>query len=501
MNEEVFGDPVAALWFAGVIAALVLLFALGVRLPIPPAGWRRRLSRSAVVGGAVGITILANMALYRHDSHVDMTRSAAFTPSAEAQRVVRDLKQPLDLAYFYQKQDPAARSLLTTLNLLARLNPMLRLETVDTDQNPARANELGVRIYNTAVVRSGDRRIEVLTTDDQEIALAMLRATRARETVICFATGHGEYDIDNFEFHTHFEGTHSHSHNTEGMALVQMQQHGLGRLRRAVEKLGLLPRKVTIAAGQAVPADCAALVEANPRTRYAPPESEILRRYLVQGGSLLLLIEPDYPVEERLAAVLAEAGTRIGEGVIVDPAGHYFSDEQMVAIAQYARHPITRGLALSIYPGARPIAAAGSARVNATVLFSSTPQSFLLPERGSARDAAAEAERGPEPLAVAAEGRLGTGAGARPFRLVAVGDADFASNSFFPYLSNADMVLNSLAWLAHEERAPTAKPAVEVLPTVVLTGADVRSIFIATVLLLPGSVALAGGLVWWWRRS
>ncbi len=180
MNEEVFGDPVAALWFAGVIAALVLLFALGVRLPIPPAGWRRRLSRSAVVGGAVGITILANMALYRHDSHVDMTRSAAFTPSAEAQRVVRDLKQPLDLAYFYQKQDPAARSLLTTLNLLARLNPMLRLETVDTDQNPARANELGVRIYNTAVVRSGDRRIEVLTTDDQEIALAMLRAfTRA----------------------------------------------------------------------------------------------------------------------------------------------------------------------------------------------------------------------------------------------------------------------------------------------------------------------------------
>jgi len=90
---------------------------------------------------------------------------------------------------------------------------------------------------------------------------------------------------------------------------------------------------------------------------------------------------------------------------------------------------------------------------------------------------------------------------AAPFRLIVVGDADFASNSFFPYLSNADFALGSLAWLVHEEKAPTMKPPVEVLPTVVLTGADVRWIFIYTVLLLPGSVALLGGLVWWRRRA
>ncbi|HEV2548748.1 MAG TPA: Gldg family protein [Stellaceae bacterium] len=500
-TESMFGEPMAALWFVGVLAALVLLFVIGARLPIPLSGLRRWLVRCAILGGAVGITILANMALYRHDSHVDLTRSAAFTPSAEAQQVVRSLRHPLDLAYFYQKQDPAARSVITTLNLLARLNPMLRLETVDTDQNPARANELGVRIYNTAVVRSADRRIEVLTTDDREIALAILRATRERETVICFATGHGEYDIDNFEFHTHFEGSHSHSHNVEGMAVVQMEQHGLGRLRRAVEKLGLMPRKVTIAAGQSVPPDCAALVEANPRTRYAPPESGILRAYLERGGSLLLLIEPDYPVDETLAALATDAGVRIGEGVVVDPAGHYFTDEQMIAITQYARHPITQGLALSIYPGARPIAPAASDRVNAIVLFSTSRQSFLIPERGGVSGAAIEGERTSMPLAVAAEGRLGTSSDGRPFRVVAVGDADFASNSFFPYLSNADMALNSLVWLAHEERAPSARPEVEVLPTVVLTGSDVRWIFIACVLILPGVVALLGSVVWWQRRS
>ena len=159
---------------------------------------------------------------------------------------MRTLRQPVDLTYFYQKQDPAARGTKTMLELLGRLNPNLRVEVVDTDQSPARANRMGVRVYNTAVLSAGDRRIEVLTTDERDIALAILRVTRARETVICFATGHGEYDIDNFEFHTHFEGTHGHSHDVEGMAVVQMERHGLGRLRRATEKLGLAARKTSI---------------------------------------------------------------------------------------------------------------------------------------------------------------------------------------------------------------------------------------------------------------
>jgi hypothetical protein len=137
-----------------------------------------------------------------------------------------------------------------------------------------------VQVYNTAVVRAGDRRVQVITTDEGEIAMAILRAIRSRETVICFATGHGEYDIDNFAFHTHFEGVQGHSHNIEGTAVVQMQQHGLGRLRQTIKKLGLVARNTLVAGGQQVPADCAALVEANPRTRYTGPDSDVVRAYL-----------------------------------------------------------------------------------------------------------------------------------------------------------------------------------------------------------------------------
>src|SRR4029079_6428827 len=195
----------------------------------------------------------------------------------------------------------------------------LAVETVDIDRNPARASTFGVRLYNTAVIVTRSHRLRCLTAADRETALGLLRALRRQQPVVCFATGHGEYDIDNFEFHTHFEGSHSHSHNAEGMALDQMEQPGLGRLRRALEKLGLEPRKVELRPGRPLPRDCAALVDANPRTPHLPAEADLLRAYLAGGGSYMLLLEPDFAVEERMAAVIAEAGARIGKGVIVDP--------------------------------------------------------------------------------------------------------------------------------------------------------------------------------------
>jgi ABC-type uncharacterized transport system involved in gliding motility auxiliary subunit len=212
----------------------------------------------------------------------------------------------------------------------------------------------------------------------------------------------------------------------------------------------------------------------------------------------MLLVEPDFAIEERLEAVLAQAGAHVGDGVIVDPQDHYFTDEQMIAVTRYSNHPVTRAQALSFYPGARPVEPVSRDGVRAVALFASSAQSYLVRDRMRYREEAASAVRRAYPLAVAAEGRMSEKAA--PFRLIVVGDADFASNSFFPYLANADIVLASVSWLLHEDRVPTLKPPVEVLPLVTLTNVQVRWVFILTVLLLPGAVALAGLGVWLWRR-
>jgi ABC-type uncharacterized transport system involved in gliding motility auxiliary subunit len=341
--------------------------------------------------------------------------------------------------------------------------------------------------------------MQVVTAEDRDLALGILRLTRAEEKTICFGAGHGEYDVDNMEYHTHFEGVHSHSHGAEGIGVVLMEQHGVGRLRRALESLGFSPRKVVLATAGRVPADCAAFVEAGPRTLYSPPETRALEDYLAAGGAALLLYDIDFPVEPRLAALFARAGVRVADGAVSDPLDHYFTDEQMVAVTRYAAHPVTRGLALTFYPGARPLEVLPAPGVTVTPLFQSSAESVLRPVRGPAA-APAEPRRGAHVLAIAAEGTWPGAAAPRPFRLVVIGDADFASNSFFPYMSNSDLALAALAWLVGEERAPTMKPPVEVLPTVILTNRQVQGIFVFSVVVLPGLAVVTGGVVWWRRR-
>ena len=487
-------------WFVVLLAALLLLFAAGVRLPAARTGWRRRLARGGVVAAAAAVVLLANVALYRHDVHLDVTSSRAFTPSPEAQRVIRSLATDVELTYFYQKQNPAGRAAKRMVEIMGRASPRLHVRTVDPDQQPGLTSRYGVRVYNVAVLEADGRRIQVVTTEDRELALAILRLTRSEEKTICFAAGHGEYDIDNMEYHTHFEGVHAHSHGAEGIAVVLMEQHGVGRLRRALESLGFAPRTVTLATAGRVPAECAALVEAGPRTLYSPLESQAIEEYLARGGAALLMYDIEFPVEPRLAALLAKAGIRLGEGVVTDPLDHYFTDAQMVAVTRYAPHPVTRGLALTFYPGARPLEALPAPGVTVTPLFRSSAESSIRPVRGAARLDPGGEKRGAHALAIAAEGRWPGVPPGKPFRLVAIGDGDFASNSFFPYMSNSDFALAALAWLVGEEGAPTMKPPVEVLPTVVLTNQQVRGIFLFCVIGLPGLAVAIGGVVWWQRR-
>src|SRR5260370_9962058 len=108
------------------------------------------------------------------------------------------------------------------------------------------------------------------------------------------------------------------------MGVVQMEQHGLGRMRRAIEKLGMEARKVELRPGRPLPENCAALIDANPRTPHLPAEADLLRAYLARGGNYMLLLEPHFALEPRLAAGLAQAGARVGEGGIVHPVDHYF---------------------------------------------------------------------------------------------------------------------------------------------------------------------------------
>jgi len=108
---------------------------------------------------------------------------------------------------------------------------------------------------------------------------------------------------------------------------------------------------------------------------------------------------------------------------------------------------------------------------------------------------------GRRPLAVAVEGTWpDPTAASKPFRLVVVGDGDFASNSFLPYMANSDLALAMVRWAVREEQAPVVAVRMPVPPLVLLTKGQMQRIFLVIEILLPLSVIAVGGVVWWRRR-
>ena len=81
-----------------------------------------------------------------------------------------------------------------------------------------------------------------------------------------------------------------------------------------------------------------------------------------------------------------------------------------------------------------------------------------------------------------------------------VGDGDFASNSFLPYMANSDLALAMVRWLVREEQTPSVSVRIPVPPLVLLTKGQMQRIFLVIEVLLPLGVVAAAAVVWWKRR-
>jgi hypothetical protein len=508
-------DWTALSWVVGWFAAALILFTTALRLPLETtlARWQAWAYSIAVILAAIGVWVLANLAITLHDMHFDLTREKVYTPSRPAMRAVDELDHAATVTYFYRSQDAEARRTRDLLLVMARRNPLLKVVAVDPDREPTLARQQGIQIYNAAVIEGRGRRVLVQGTDETEIAIGIQRALRGTAITVCFLEGHGELPMDNFEYHTHLEGGASHSHGDASSGVVEMPGHGIGRLRRALEAQGYSARKIVLAIETEIPADCTLLVAANPRTVFLPAESVALRAYLQRGGSALLLFDLGFVLEPGLARLVADLGVRPEQEIVIDPLSHYSTDPEMVAVTGYDPHPVTRRVSLTFYPGIRPLSilpTTGGLRVDA--LLQSSRHSYTRkiqpaavqqaasppPDRAGAEVAAFTAVVGPRTLGVAVEGHLNDGT--RPMRAIVIGDGDFASNSFFPYMANGDLLLSAVRWLAREERTTAITTRIPVPPLIALTGRQLGIVFFTAVVALPLSVVALGCLVWWRRR-
>lgn len=486
------GDAAANIaFFVAWCAGLALLFSLGLRLR--PRG--AFASAGAVVAACLFV-LVANIALYRHDWHFDLTRTARFTAPQQLRAVVAALPRDVTVTYFYNPGDPNATEALEALQVLARRHPHFRVRGVDLDTSPEIARDYGIRSYNTMVIEQEGRRVQVENTVDlRQLAYGMLRAERVKTETVCLIAGHGE-PVDQ-QHHVHFSHVETmQADEVPGAGdILEGPAEGLDRFRLALTQFGYSDRNVVPATLTAIPQDCAVVADIGPRRPWAPGEAGLLRAYLARGGRVMLLLDPNSPISPELSAVLKETGVTFEDGTVIDPLNHYGTDEDRIVIPYYPPHPITAQLAMTVLPRTRSLVlGAPPPDVTATALSTSSKDSYHR-ETGSS-----EGGRGPAVLAAALQGRWPGSTGDRPFRLVVVGNSAFATNAFFPAASNGEFAIAAVRWLTGDTEAPQVKPENYALPKIVLTHRQMQVVFVLVELLLPLSVMLAGVLVWRSRR-
>ena len=468
------------------------------------------------------IAILVNFLLFRNTLRVDATSTRIFTLSPQAVSVLENLDRAVQITLFYDPSSPReqfqAEQTSDLLNELSRRTNRLTYRLEDPELNPSLANRYGVVTYPTLV-------FEDLTTNrlqelrcipspectnytEQELVAGLLLVTGQEQKRVYFLTGHKE------------KGTSVEAGSTElgdeGYDLA------IGGMRRDNYQVGFLNLLET---GE-IPDDTAVLVIAGPEQDLTAEEKELILEYLkrgtvredgaVVGARLLGLFDPETP--ESFADMLTNWGIDLGYYPIADLLSSV-AEEPLTPIVQRSNQqyisrediPITDQLTTNMFPGATDVGLTVDEQVDVPsyidiyrMIVSSPGWMETDPEEVLLNPEEEELSIWSYARVVQALGTfteepddLGNPPAAK---FVLFGDSDFAKNRFYASFDNADLLLNSVNWLAEDYNLISIRPKVVPYRELVVTAGERDFIKWSSWFLPPAVMAIMGFYVWWRRR-
>lgn len=450
----------------------------------------------------IGVVLVVNYLVYRHDYKIDLTENKSFTLSEQTQKILRELQAPVKVSAFYRASNAQRQDILNRLERFRDVAPTnFSFEMIDPDRRPGDALRLGVTADGTLMLESGKSRKQIYAADESQLISAVLAVSRSDKPKVYFLTGHNEADIDSYD-----------------------PRLGLGYMKRVLEQESYEVAKLALPASKnAVPADADAVVIAGPEKAITADERKALQDYLdKRQGKLLVLLQPR--VDSGLEPVLSKYGLQIGKDIVVDPGQNIQNDITVPAFRDYGFHPITKDMNSNIVflPLARSVKLQQPpATVQATELLKTSPASWgetNLEENSLIRKDPAD-PAGPLSVAVALtqeapdskaddkktpDGKPEDKPEDKPAkpqtRLVVIGNAMFASNGFSQILGNGDLFLNSVAWLTEADSLISVRAKAPENRQLQLTGAQERWVFSLSLYVMPLIMLLIGAVVWWRRR-
>lgn len=452
-----------------------------------------------------------------HGWRFDLTRGHRFSLSAESRSYLERLER--DVEIFVTVTDDKERS--EVAQAYSDVSALLREYTYATrEKSPGKgrvtarcldvfiqrkeAESLGLENPDVVVVRCEGRRRTVTLSDlyrtekrqrqafqgEAALTAAILEVSNPERKKIYFVQGHGELRPDD------------------------VGPRGLSNLRDELIQRNYELAGLELALTRKVPDDAALLIVAGPKGRFQPFEEELLRNYLgTRAGRLIVLVGPGLK-SIGLDNLFFDWGVWVYDNVIHDTSADYVTETGQLYLKHYLPHAITQNLISNDLPllvgQSRAVSEdRGSTDdgLNVKTLVATSPTAWgessyrlrIPPEYTPGQDL-----RGQLGILVVSE-RIKPADqiqfSVRGGHLAVLGTADIVDNSRIFNIGNLNLFLALTNWTIERDTQLNipARPVERF--QLALSSEELGRLRAGLLLIVPGSVALLGLIVYITRRN
>ena len=459
------------------------------------------------------IVVLINFLVDRNTSRFDVTATRVFSLAPQTTQVLDKLNSKVRANVFFVpgRNTLARQQAEDLLDELTRQTENLSYRFIDPELNRTLALQYEVTQYPSIVFEDlslGTRQAVVCITPrgtvrcanftEQEFVTGILVATGTEQKAIYVLIGKGGPSV------------------SRDAITGEITDEGFDFAVEGMQRDNYIVRPLDLTAYGRVPEDAAVLIIPSPNQDLDISEQlderAALVDYIKRGGRIAALFDTNTP--QSFVDLLAQWGVTLGVGSIADAvssvAGQALTPLVQRANGQFAPNvtgigitdqidvtffPEVTSLELVLPPEEMPLF------IRFVPLAITTPASWLETDAENINPDPEE-KRGPFNVVAVlqASGTLDETERHPEAKFVIFGDSDFAKNKFFFNKDNADLLLNSVNWLAEDFELISIRPKLTPVRELVLNRRETDFIKWSSWFLPPAVMVLLGTVVWWRRR-
>jgi hypothetical protein len=282
-----------------------------------------------VVVITAAIAVALNVLAHRYDDRIDLTEAGTYTLSPETEKIVKALDRPVEVIAFVSESTPEKGRIDDLIASYKALSDKLTVRELDPVRNPMEAEQNKI----TSDLATGHPRLGLGSAARREHGERGVDHERDRAAHV----GEGAPDL--------------HDDRTpRARRRGRLQPVGDGRGAHEAPRAQLQGRQGEPREGsdrRGGERSCEVLIAADPQTDFLPMEREIVARFVAEGHSFLLLLDPTHA--PALAKDMARYGITVDDDIVVEDnpdmqvAG---MDASYIVLdaATFDYHPLTEGL-------------------------------------------------------------------------------------------------------------------------------------------------------------